>query len=191
MVGTPPSEGAIRFFSSSAFIGGTSIQYTLSRWKRNQWMIALARAYGMAIVQDFARLNYSTPSPEPLVLSPDGRPLVWLDTELDRGDLGPPDGVLAALRAAEPPVIRVTKLTKMMHATIGGERKAYQVEILVPEEELAHCCEYCGMIETIFQKERMAKYGGQGYRSAYWCMKVCQFIRRLQSSSCALLRSVR
>jgi hypothetical protein len=61
----------------------------------------------------------------------------------------------------------------------GEERleEAVEVVIMLSEDELAHCCYYCGMPEQVFGDhwdiDRVyKKIGGQGSSSTYGCWDV-------------------
>jgi len=115
-------------------------------------------------------LNCTTPPSDKLGLSAEKRPFIWLDSDIDRDErnLGPPGGMLSALLAADPPVIKATGRMEMMHSSEGGLREASEVEILLSEEDLGRVCFYCGTIEVVWD-DRFKQCGGQGYDSLYWC----------------------
>lgn len=158
-------------FTSPALSNG-GLEFSLARKHPNKYLAVYARAYGMAATREWSILNFTTPGSERLSSSPQNRPCIWLDTELDRDErnLGPAGGMLAAMLAAEPPVVKATGRTKTIHAALGGEREAHEVEILVQEDDLARFCYYCGGLQhatDIFER-----CGGEGYTSIYWCPEV-------------------
>jgi hypothetical protein len=156
-------------FSSPNLFRGR-LDFALSRNSYNQYALVYTRAYGMAERMEAAFLNFTTPLSERLELSAENRPLIWLDSDIDRTDYGPPDGMLVALLAANPTVIKATGRTKMMHDSKGVEREASEVEILLNEEDLSHICYYCGEMEfDSGPRLRMERCSGQGYHSLYWC----------------------
>ena len=163
-------------FSSPEIVKG-SFELAIARKSPNTYLLILARAYGMAATRTYAVLNVSTPRSAPPALSAEGRPLIWLDTDLDRDprQLGPPGGVLAALQGAEPPVVRVTGRTQRMRAAEGGEREAHEVELLVDDEQIGRCCWYCGDVELasdVHEGRRFPHCGGEGAASTYMCFRV-------------------
>lgn len=161
-------------FTSPALSNG-GLEFSLARKHPNKYLAVYARAYGMAATREWSILNFTTPGSERLFSSPQNRPCIWLDTELDRDErnLGPAGGMLAAMLAAEPPVVKATGRTKMIHAALGGEREAHEIEILVQEDDLARFCYYCGGLQhttDIFER-----CGGEGYTSIYWCPEVSMY----------------
>lgn len=163
-------------FSSPAFANG-HIYFALARkddTNRNQYMLALARGYGMAATRKGATLNSSTSSADAPALSSSGHPLIWFDAdwELDPNESTFPEGgLLDALLAAEPPVIRATGRTRTQHTKRGGEREIPQVEILLGEDELAHVCSYCGDVE-LPEGDRWQRRNDDASNPAYCCTKV-------------------
>ena len=77
-----------------------------------------------------------------------------------------------ALPDAETQVIEDTGETKAMNAEERGERMAYLVEVLIPEDELARVCYYCNVIETADPEQRSTKISGEGYMSLHRCSEV-------------------
>ena len=107
-------------------IAKSGLELAIARKSPATYLVIFARAYGMAETRVYAVLNVSTPRSTVPPSSSSGRPLIWLDADLDRRPphLGPPDGVLAAVRAADSEVIRPTGRTQRMNAKLGGERIA-------------------------------------------------------------------
>jgi hypothetical protein len=175
---TVPILPMLVFTSPDLAKGG--ISYAIARKSPNTYILAYARAYGMAASREVAILNAFTPrsnSAPTLPLSASGKPLIWIDTDLDRDarNLGPEGGVLKALLAAEPPVIQSTGRTRGMHMTEGGLRDAGEVELLLTEDELARVCWYCSAIETetdVKDNDRFRSCGGEGYETTYMCSQV-------------------
>ncbi|EPS94156.1 hypothetical protein FOMPIDRAFT_1134853 [Fomitopsis schrenkii] len=165
-----------------------SFEYAIARKAEpnpNQYMLIFSRAYGMAATRNLATLNYSTTARaiEAPKLSPAGRPLIWIDSDIDRipGSLGPASGdMLSALLQASRPLIRPTGRTRMMIAQPGGARIAHEVEILLEEDELAHMCGYCGCPE-LAEPDRFKRYGGSDARPEYICFTVCVLWRASES----------
>ncbi|KAH9921556.1 uncharacterized protein BXZ73DRAFT_51798 [Epithele typhae] len=163
---------------TSPEVANRGFELSLARHARkpNTFLVVFSRAYGMASSRTYAVLNVSTPAAAPASLSPQGRPLIWLDSDLDRDprNLGPSKGVLAALLAAEPPVVRATGRTQRMHAAEGGERDAHEVEVLLAGDQLARCCWYCGASELnddVREGRRFERCPGSadGAESSYRC----------------------
>jgi hypothetical protein len=161
-------------FTSPTLAGGR-LEYALVRKPGNQFSLIFTRGAGMAADREGAVLNFSTPPSDQPVLSADRHPIIWLDSDIDRDErnLGPPGGMLAALLAADPPVIRATGRTKVIHASMGGERDVSEVEVLLAEEDLARVCYYCGSMETVYD-DRFEQCGGQDHESLYWCGPVSE-----------------
>lgn len=166
----------IREFSSPAFANGR-IYFTLARkddTNRNQYMLVLARGYGMAATRKGATLNSSTPSSDAHVLSPTGNPLIWFDADWERDPSDatfPEGGLLNALLAAEPAVIQTTGRTRGQSTKKGGEREVPEVEILLGEDELAHICYYCGDVE-LPQADRWQRRDDDANTPIYCCPTV-------------------
>lgn len=163
-------------FHSPDIVNG-SFELAIARRSPGTYLVILARAYGMAATRVYTVLNTSTPPSTVPPLSSSGHPLIWLDADLDRRPphLGPPDGVLAALRAADSEVIRPTGRTQRMNAKLGGERDAHEVELVLEEDQLARCCWYCDAFEldTDFRdNRRFLLCSGEGYESTYMCPQV-------------------
>lgn len=166
------------FTSDNVAKGG--FELAIARRSPGTYLLILARAYGMAETRVYAVLNSSTPSSTVPASSPTGHPLIWLDTDLDRDPrhLGPPEGVLAALMAADSQVVRPTGRVQRMHGKEGGERDAHEVELMLEEDQLARCCWYCNILETDVDARdntRLQRCSGEGYTSTYMCQQVRRF----------------
>ncbi|KAJ6538987.1 hypothetical protein B0H19DRAFT_1176524 [Mycena capillaripes] len=159
---------------TSPDIAKGAFELAIARKSPGTYLLILARAYGMAATRVYAVLNISTPNSTVPVISASNRPVIWLDADLDRDprNLGPPQGVLAGLRAADKEVVRPTGRMQRMHATEGGERDAHQVELLLTEDQLARCCWYCHALEVdtdVRDNDRFPRCSGEGYSSTYMC----------------------
>ncbi|KAF8903923.1 hypothetical protein CPB84DRAFT_1773713 [Gymnopilus junonius] len=160
-------------FTSPKILGG-HFEYSIARKPNNQYLLIFGRAYGMVDTREVAILNYTTQRSEKIQLSADNHPLIWLDSDVDRDErdfVRTPGGMLAALEAAEPPIIRPTGRVRKMRAEKGGEREAAEVEILLSEEDLGRICYYCRMMETV-SDDRLERCGGEGHESVYRCQSV-------------------
>jgi hypothetical protein len=164
------------FTSPDLAQGGLS--YAIARKSPNTYLLVFARAYGMAASRIVAVLNASTPRSNrapTLPVSSSGKPLLWLDADLDRQNLGLEGGMLKALLAAEPSVIVATGRTRGMYMAEGGLWETSEVEILLSEDELARVCWYCEAIETetdVKEGDRFVPCGGEGYETTYMCSQV-------------------
>ncbi|TBU30095.1 hypothetical protein BD311DRAFT_787404 [Dichomitus squalens] len=175
-------------FTSPDIVNGSFV-LAVARKSPGTYLVVLARAYGMAATHLYTVLNSSTPRSTVPPLSSAGRPLIWLDADLDRhpAQLGPPNGVLAALRAADSEIIRPTGRTQRMHAELGGERDAHEVELILDEDQLARCCWYCDALELdsdVRDNYRFPLCSGEGYTSTYMCQTCAQksaFARAISS----------
>jgi hypothetical protein len=154
---------------------GVELEFILTRTADNTYALSFGRAYGMAASRRWAGLNSTTSPSEPLILSTDKRPCIWVDSSLDRDprNLGPKGGVIATLLSCTPPVFRLTGEKKNMYAKEGGWREAQQVEILLKEEHIAHSCHCCGNSELPSRVEgRYTCVEGEDYISIYRCSDV-------------------
>ncbi|KAI1785842.1 hypothetical protein LXA43DRAFT_1036119 [Ganoderma leucocontextum] len=159
---------------TSPDIAKGGIELAIARKSPGTYLLILARAYGMAATRVHAVLNSSTPSSTIPASSATGHPLIWLDTDLDRDprNLGPAEGVLAALKAAETQVVQPTGRVQRMHGEEGGERDAHEVELMLDEDQLARCCWYCAALEVdtdVRDNDRFQLCDGEGYTSTYMC----------------------
>ncbi|KDR73037.1 hypothetical protein GALMADRAFT_228722 [Galerina marginata CBS 339.88] len=160
-------------FTSPQLSSG-SLQYALARKPNNQLVLIFARAYGMLETRESAILNFTTPHSQKPQLSAENRLLIWLDSDVDRDDrefVKPPGGMLAALLAADPPIISTTGRTKMMSSAEGREREAVEVELMMSVDDLARICYYCHAIETDVdaREARFQVCGGDGFETQYCC----------------------
>ena len=154
------------------------LDFVLTRTAANKYALFFGRAYGMAASRRWADLNSTTTSSEPLLLSSDKRPCIWVDSSLDRDprNLGPEGGLIATLLSCDPPVFRLTGEKKNMYAKEGGWREAQQVEILLKEEDIARSCHCCGNCEfPSGLGERYTHVGGENYTSIYQCSDVRRY----------------
>ncbi|KAJ7633488.1 hypothetical protein DFH06DRAFT_693443 [Mycena polygramma] len=109
-------------------------------------------------------------------LLPNGHPCLWLEP---RDTSAPLEQVLDNLLAAQPrgPVALTGRKKRIPKENASGEydagyEEAVEVMLLLNEEELAHCCYYCGSAEEFYGDQhdvRYVKIGGQGYSSTYGC----------------------
>lgn len=155
----------------------SAFQWAIARKNDSQYWFVLATPPGLIYDRKVAHLNYSTPSePHPPPLSLKGRPYFWFDSSWDRGvTAGPP--LLSTLLSAEPrPPLRLTGSTQKMsiEGTLGGDREAVEVELLLSEDELCHVCYYCGKFEDMWEARDhyYTRNGGKGYMSTYSCGSV-------------------
>ena len=165
-------------FTTPAYCQG-GLEFAIARKappNPHQYMIVFSRAYGMAASSKVATLNCSTTAraiDEPK-LSSEGRPLLWLDSDMDHSSwsISPPGiDTLSALLHATPPVIRATGRTRMMIAQPGGAKDAREVELLLEEDELSRMCRYCGCTE-LAEAHRFRRCGGDDVRPEYVCFTV-------------------
>ncbi|THH17748.1 hypothetical protein EW146_g3132 [Bondarzewia mesenterica] len=173
------------FTSPSPVLAAGRLDYAIARKDGNQYFLIFARRYGMAYTREVAYLNSTTHPSEVLAFSKEGRPCIWFDTELERDsrDLAPKGTVLPALLDAVPraPIQRTGRM-KAITAVEGGERETFEVEILLSEDDLAHCCYYCGDAESASDGNlRFERIGGEGYSSTYWCSNVCGLLGEIST----------
>ena len=155
-------------------IAKSGLELAIARKSPGTYLVIFARAYGMAETRVYAVLNVSTPRSTIPTFSASGRPLIWLDADLDR-NFGAPGDVLVALKAADTQVIQPTGRTQRMHAKQGGEREAHEVELILDEDRLARCCWYCDALEVdtdVRDNDRFRLCSGEGYASTYMCHQV-------------------
>lgn len=170
-------------FTTPAYCQG-GLEFAIARKappNPHQYMLVFSRAYGMAASSKVAILNCSTTARaiDAPKLSPAGRPLIWLDSDMDRSpwNIGPPGGdMLTALLEANPPVIRATGRTRMMIAQPGGAKNAHEVELLLEEDQLSRMCRYCGGTE-LAEADRFMRCGGDDARPEYMCFTVRTLLR--------------
>jgi len=162
-------------FRSPNLFGGR-LEFALTRKSYNQYALIFTRGAGMAEYREISFLNFTTSRSEKLALSADKHHLIWLDSNCDRDErnLGPPGGMLAALLAVNPAVIKATGRTRVMRDPNKVAREVPEVEILLSEEDLYRACYYCGCIESYWDAvgNRMERCGGQDHESWYWCYTV-------------------
>jgi hypothetical protein len=160
-------------------LGSDAFEFAIARQSPSTYLVVFARAYGMAAGRQVATLNVSTPqSSNSARFSSSGKPLIWIDSDLDRHSpsLGPEGGVLKALLAAEPPVVRATGRVRGMHMPEGGLRDAAEVEVLLAGDDMARVCWYCSDVELesdVQDGRRFPVSGGEGYEATYMCFRVC------------------
>ncbi|KAJ7633487.1 hypothetical protein DFH06DRAFT_915620, partial [Mycena polygramma] len=95
-------------------------------------------------------------------------PCIWLEAHGDARDFQ--ETVLNPLLNAQPRA-PVALTGRKMNAS-GKYKEAVEVMLLLNEDELAHCCYYCGSAEEFYgdyHDVKYAKIGGQGYSSTYGC----------------------
>lgn len=151
-------------FSNAALFGG-SLDFALTRSGSGSgtgytYRVIHAKGYGFQASREerkFPALN-DTPAP--------GR-TIWLDG-LPANDKLVPGGMLPALLALEPPVLRLTGRTR---ETDGAQ----EAEILLGEDELARTCGYCGLVESKMDDWRFEQVV-DGEETLYWC-KECPKVK--------------
>ncbi|KAM5540839.1 hypothetical protein V8D89_005483 [Ganoderma adspersum] len=156
---------------TSPDIAKSGLELAIARKNPGTYLVVFARAYGMASTRVYAVLNISTPRSTVPASSLSGRPLIWLDADLDR-NFDTPGDVFAALKATDAQVIQPTGRTQRMHAKQGGEHDAHEVELILDEDQLARCCWYCDALEVdtdVRDNDRFRLCSGEGYTSTYIC----------------------
>ncbi|KAJ7782524.1 hypothetical protein DFH07DRAFT_324978 [Mycena maculata] len=135
----------------------------------NCYYLAFGRGYyGHCPTRIMACFNPATTEEEPRFL-PDGHPCIWLKPD----GLGVTSNLIAQLLQVQPraPI----HLTGRLPTRNGKALEAVEVIMLLGEDELAHCCYYCGEPEEVFgphgpwPEVKYKKIGGTGYASTYGC----------------------
>ncbi|KAI0720891.1 hypothetical protein C8Q72DRAFT_89802 [Fomitopsis betulina] len=153
---------------------------------RNQYMLVLALPYGMAYDCRITTLNRSTTSAEAdsPILSPFKHPIILFDCTFDpnRSD---PRGLLGELLQAEPPVIRLTGVSRKMQT----ERTEISPGSRDPhiEDALAHMCCYCGHTEYI-EPRRFKRCNSEPDQTKYICSNCDSRFKLTRSLRWALQR---
>ncbi|KAF8313274.1 hypothetical protein DL93DRAFT_1186712 [Clavulina sp. PMI_390] len=155
-------------------------ELAIARKNGNQYFLVLSKPSGFIERRELSHLNVSTsPSPNSPLLSTSGRPLIWFDPDVTRRPQASPLGTLDALKHIQPrAVLNETGRNEHMAPqegsdVPGGAKLVPEVELLLPEHDLCHSCEYCGDLEiNDTGNDAFECTGGQGYSSRYSCSKV-------------------
>jgi hypothetical protein len=159
-----PRIAVFRMPSAASF----GIELALHR-RRNRWYVVLPRAYGMAESRWWADLNHPRPTDPPSTGPPTSHPHLhhrfWFNSN---------HVTLDDILKAEPPVLKVTGISRMEKAaTVGSDTdvtvEANQVEVLISEDELCRRCAFCGLWEVSNSNYRYEKVGQDGDDRIYWC----------------------
>ncbi|KAK7683493.1 hypothetical protein QCA50_013327 [Cerrena zonata] len=163
-----------KFTSSHNVLLGNVMDFSIARKDGSEFHLILSRSTGFTPTQQFARLNSTSPRFQPLTLSKEGRPCIWLDVDYERDprEFANQGAILEALLEAQPRApIRLTGRKRTMSG-VGGEREAVEVEVMLEEDELARCCYYCGSPENDWDGDnRFRRLTGEGYESTYRCLQ--------------------
>ncbi|KAJ7443409.1 hypothetical protein B0H11DRAFT_1826169, partial [Mycena galericulata] len=135
--------------------------------------------YGHCPTRMSAHLNPTTARETPRCL-PNGHPCIWLEPQTHSPNPNRLDELVEQLLTAQPrPPVKLTggKMSIGTTDRIGIQpgRDAREAIVLLSEDELAHCCYYCGWPEVTYGEDpeegesRYKKIGGEGYRSTYAC----------------------
>ncbi|KAJ7467021.1 hypothetical protein FB451DRAFT_1093028 [Mycena latifolia] len=125
-------------------------------WDYNHYYLIFSRSfYGHCPTRIYAELNPTTAGDEPQHL-PNGHPCIWLEPRNPRqpNKAGPEEveELIPMLGVSGPRQvpIRLTGRRKRLSRADGRGQPTEAVEIvlMLNEDELAHCCYYCGMPES-------------------------------------------
>lgn len=167
-----------------------ALQFSITRKDGNQYYLVTSRPYGLLYQREISHLNVTTPpSTNPLPVSPNGRPYIWLDCDIERSACKSFNILNSLLEAQPRPVIKLTGGKQLMSLggprperswEDGGEKKIQEVELLLSEDELAHWCRYCHRLQIHGSRQvEFQRISGKGYSSEYGCVEVGCFLLQL------------
>jgi hypothetical protein len=171
-------EGCIRdqvaIFSGTAF--SNPIPFALARQSNrnpHHYVLTQASGYRQPFVRYLTTLNPSAPPNEPLERSSAGRPLLWIEPDVEVTKAGTRGSTLDALLGLNRAPFRFTGRTRRRHGDDSGD-EVREAELLLTEDELLRACCYCGLLENAnyVLSDRFARCGGEAYASRYWCEEV-------------------
>jgi hypothetical protein len=159
------------FVLTSPLLAGNHLALIIVR-DENHYYLAYSRGYyGHCPTRITADFNPTTAGGKPNSL-PNGYPYIWLEpTSLPKGEniLDEVEGLISKLLVAQPRApIRPTGRKRAVPGVDGG---AVEIVIMLSEDELAHCCYYCGRPEEVYDP-RYRRIGGKGHSRTYGCPEV-------------------
>ncbi|KAJ8474453.1 hypothetical protein ONZ45_g15947 [Pleurotus djamor] len=107
-------------------------------WKHGEWYLVFCRAYGMASSREVSRL--SALGPKNKLKLDNGHHCFLLD---NAGDSWNHSLLKLLLKVQNPPVIAV----RGMLSSAWSDEAQYEIEVLLQDGQIAHCCEVCGRWE--------------------------------------------
>lgn len=149
--------------------------------RHDRWYLLFARHYSPADSREVVRLDFKSTSLDALnqFANPNmpstSTPLkFWLDKSAVTGWEKDGETLLDLLLSVTPntPIIRFNKSVPEQHT------RCLQVQILIPEGQLAHYCEECKMWESVTERVRwIPKKNSRKLKGPlYVCPKVCFFL---------------
>lgn len=172
----------IFIFQSQTLACGT-FNFVIVRECNHYYLAFNVGYYGHCATRMHAHFNPTTAEEKPRRL-PNGHPCIWLepsDPSSHSFTVGKElDELIGQLLEAQPRApIHLTGRKRGMRKTDrdGVERRhdALEIMMLLTEDELAHCCYYCGWPEVAYGDDKDGRYpriGGDGYESTYACWDV-------------------
>lgn len=151
------------------FTHPNGLQFALGHQSGASYLL-FSRAYGMAVSRIVLRLDipgrHSVPSSH-------GRYRFWYDP---KGNLGIEQclGTFDFLMSLDPPVLLVKST---------DPEGIKEVEVLVPEHRLEHCCENCGGWENEADNDDRWRLVREGVLPEYLCPTVCICLPMFRISS--------
>lgn len=138
--------------------------------KYNAWYLIFARSYRLADSREVARLDlpgYAFQSPEPR-----SRPCFWFDPRVASGWERGEQSLLDLLLSLGPNQSAILSVESAGETLEKSRPRINAVQVLVPEAQLAHWCEGCGLWESIDDESRwlLARHD---ILPGYLCPTVC------------------
>ncbi|KAJ6585308.1 hypothetical protein B0H19DRAFT_1227776 [Mycena capillaripes] len=158
------------FVIDSPALAGGRLGFVIARDDNHYYFVLAGDIfYGHCQSRIFKDMNATTAAEEPTFL-PNGHPCIWLEPPED-GDI---KDLLAKLLDVTPRApIRLSGRKKAIFSADGESRELVEIVIMLSEDELAHCCYYCGRPEATLGREphtdHWPRIGGNGYSSTYKC----------------------
>ncbi|KAJ6585311.1 hypothetical protein B0H19DRAFT_418571 [Mycena capillaripes] len=152
--------------------------FVIARDDNHYYFMLAGEFYGHCPSRICKDMNASTAAEEPTFL-PNGHPCIWVEPLEDYVfNLGK----LLAITPRAP--IRLSGRRKSIASAkgeLGETKELVEIVIMLSEDELAHCCYYCGRPESMRANyadppalrepytDHWSRMGGNGYSSTYKC----------------------